>query len=102
MSQLLPIITRHAVDRFVQRHAPHLTAKQAYQLLLQEVPRAAHLKAKTILGHHQWQLDHPECVLVMKEDNGRMICVTVLPEPEEVDPSVIQARALKKRGRGRW
>jgi hypothetical protein len=102
MSQALLIITRHAVDRFVERHAPHLTAEQALRFLLQEAPRAAHLKAKTMLGHHQWQLEDPDCVLVMKEDNRRMICVTVLPEPEETDPSVREARILKRRGRGRW
>lgn len=102
MNQPLPIITRHAVDRFVQHHAPHLTAKQAFRLLLEAAPRAAHLKAKTILGDHQWQLEDPECVLVMKEDHGRMICVTVLPEPENQDPSVAEARMLKRRGRRHW
>lgn len=97
-----PIITRHAVDRFVQRHAQHLTAEQALEHLLREAPRAAHLKARTILGHQQWRLENPDCVLVMKEARGRMVCVTVLPEPEEIDPGILESRRLKKLGRRQW
>jgi hypothetical protein len=102
MGQPLPIITRHAVERFVQRHAPHMTAKEAYQHLCVAWRSAAHLRAKTILGHHQWQLRDPDCVLVLRENGGRLICVTVLPEAEEVDPSLMEARILKRRGRRHW
>lgn len=102
MSEPQPIITKHAVERFVQRHAPYLTVGQAFWHLRRAARFAAHLKAKTVLGHHQWQIDDPSCVLVIKEDRGRMICVTVLPEPEEVDPSVVEARMLKRRGRRSW
>jgi hypothetical protein len=102
MRRAAPIITRHAVDRFVERHAPHLTAGEAFRHLLQELPNAAHLKAKTLLGHHQWQIRDPDCVLVLRENCGRMICVTVLPEPESQDPSVAEARTLKRRGRRHW
>lgn len=102
MSQPMPIITRHAVDRFVQRHAPHMTVQEAFRHLCDAWPTAAHLKAKTLLGHHQWQLRDPDCVLVLRENRGRLICVTVLPEVEENDPSVVEARILKRRGRRHW
>jgi len=48
MGHPLPVITRHAVDRFVQRHAPHLTTAEAFRHLCEAWPSAAHLRAKTI------------------------------------------------------
>lgn len=77
-------------------------AQQAFLHLIEAVPRAAPLKAKTLLGHHQWQLQDPDCVLVIREKRGRKVCVTVLPEPEQVDPTVLEARVLKRRGRRHW
>jgi hypothetical protein len=82
MSRALVVITRHAVSRFIKRHAPHLSEGEAKRHLEQAAATAGHLKEKTVLGQHQWQVEDPHCVLVMKQDGRKMICVTVLPEPE--------------------
>lgn len=77
-------ITPHAVERFVQRHAPAMSHRQARAYLEEKAPHAARLKERTIKGDQQWQLHDPECVLVMKRDFRlrAWVCVTVLPEPE--------------------
>jgi hypothetical protein len=80
----MTIITYHAAERFVERHAPELTLTQGRAYLEEQAPLAAHLKEKTIKGDHQWQLDDPYCILVMKKDwrTREWVCVTVLPEPQ--------------------
>lgn len=77
-------ITSHAVERFVQRHAPEMTYGSAKNFLENNAPKAAALKERTIKGDYQWQLEDPYCILVMKRDFRlkMWVCVTVLPEPE--------------------
>lgn len=81
------IITHHAVEQFIERHARDLTFKQARQFLIQNAPGAAPLKQKTLRGDQQWQMEDPKCVLVMKQDRKikAHVCVTVLPEAEGLD-----------------
>ncbi len=70
----------HAVERFIERHAPDMTPEEAREHLEQEGPRAIRLRERTILGQEQWQLQDPPCVLVIKnsDDAGR-VCKTILP-----------------------
>jgi hypothetical protein len=59
-----------------------MSASEAELHLEQAAATAAHLREKTLLGQHQWQIEDPHCILVMKQDGRKLICVTVLPEPE--------------------
>jgi hypothetical protein len=78
------IITFHAAERFVQRHAPGMTIHEGKTYLQDNIHLAAPLKEKTIKGDQQWQLDDPYCILVMKKDwhSKLWVCVTVLPQPQ--------------------
>ena len=84
MAQAPVVLTTHAIDRFIQRHAPHMNTTQAELHLSEAVETAAHLREKTLLGHEQWVIAEPHCVLVIKKDGRKRVCVTVLAEPEPV------------------
>lgn len=75
-------ITVHAADRFIQRHAPHMSLQEARNFLHRASIRSNRLKEKTQKGQFQWEISDPRCVLVIKFDKNEPICVTVLPEPE--------------------
>lgn len=62
-----------------------MSESEAGRFLEEKAATAAHLKERTMLGQQQWQIEDPHCVLVMKQDGRKIICVTVLPEPEGVD-----------------
>lgn len=75
--------TRHAVERFIKRHAPGMSEAEAIAHLV--AAQAIPLKERTLLGQQQFQIENPRCVLVMKRDHhskrtGKRICVTVLPD----------------------
>jgi hypothetical protein len=59
-----------------------MSESEAGRFLEEKAATAAHLKERTILGQQQWQIEDPHCVLVMKQDGRKMVCVTVLPEAE--------------------
>lgn len=75
--------TDHAIDRFMERHAPRMNRTRARYLLERGAESATRLRTKTYKGQTQWQLDYPDVVLVTKNDNKEIICVTVLPEPAQ-------------------
>lgn len=75
-------ITDHAVQRFVERHAPHMSFEEARRHLYRASAHSNKLKEKTLRGQFQWEINDPYCVLVIKFDRGNPICVTVLPEKE--------------------
>jgi len=79
--------TQHAVERFIQRHAPGLSIAEARAHLEDRGHDATRLKQKTIKGQAQWQIDDPPCILVVKYDTRirRAVVVTVLAEPETID-----------------
>lgn len=75
--------THHAVERYIQRHAPEL----AYEVALARLQQATALKLRerTLLGQMQYEIQDPYCVLVVKRDRActpDLICVTVLPARE--------------------
>jgi hypothetical protein len=75
--------THHAVERFVQRHAPESSQADAAAHLARV--DATRLRERTILGQLQYQVENPRCVLVVKRDpncSPDLVCVTVLPERE--------------------
>jgi len=76
------VISDHAVERFVQRHAPEMSFNEAKSLLIRRSLDAVPLKQKTINGDNQWQISNPDIVLVGKYVRGRVICKTILPEAE--------------------
>ncbi len=73
--------TEHAIDRFLERHAPHLTRAEARCYLEEAVLKAVRLKEKTYNGETQWQIEDGT-VLVTKVDNREHVCVTILPGPQ--------------------
>lgn len=73
-------ITNHAAERFIKRHAPHMGLQEARAFLWKASQNAVRLKEKTPVGEFQWEIQDPYCVLVIKFDQNRPICVTVLPE----------------------
>lgn len=75
--------TPHAIERFIERHAPGIGMDEAEQHLRRA--SAVRLRERTILGQLQYQVDEPRCVLVVKRDprmRPELVCVTVLPERE--------------------
>jgi type IV secretory pathway VirB10-like protein len=74
------LFSDHAVERFIERHAPEMSLEEARQHLENEGQRAVRLRERTILGQEQWELQNPKCILVIKnsDDAGR-VCKTVLP-----------------------
>lgn len=75
-------VSDHAVERFVKRHVPHMTFTAAKTLLIRRARDAVALKEKTVKGDHQWRITDPDVILVGKYVQNRIICKTVLPEPE--------------------
>lgn len=75
-------ISDHAVSRFVQRHAPEMTFREAKSLLIKRSLHAVALKQKTVKGDNQWRITDPDVILVGKYVNNGIVCVTILPEPE--------------------
>ncbi len=78
--------TEHAIDRFIMRHAPHLSRAEARCYLEEAVLKAVRLKEKTFNGETQWQIEDGT-VLVTKIDNRENVCVTNLPGPRHYGPS---------------
>ena len=88
--------TQHAIERFIQRHAPEETFYRARTLLINRSQHAVCLKQKTLLGQTQWQVHNPSVVLVTKYDKGRHVCVTVLPQPENKDIPEEEAELIQE------
>lgn len=78
------IITSHATERFISRHAQHMSFYEAKQYLKSKIPEATLLSEKTPNGREQWLLKEPPCILVMVCDweQRSRVCVTVLKTPE--------------------
>lgn len=75
--------TEHAIDRFVERHAPELSREEARNFLAEAAQSAVKLRQKTYSGQFQWQVEDSGIILVTKRDAGEDVCVTVLPQPEQ-------------------
>ncbi len=77
------VLTQHAVERYIQRHAPGMAFAKAFAQFEQALPTAQKLRERATgrRGGFQWQLRDPDFVLITKVDPGdpRHICVTVLP-----------------------
>jgi len=77
-------IMPHAVERYRERWAPHLTPEQAHEELLRLSEGARPEKAKTKGGQELWVANDAtrKILFVVKRDRGtrERICVTVLPE----------------------
>jgi hypothetical protein len=76
------MFTVHAIERFIERHAPELTYDEARKYLEENAEQASRLRQRTVLGQEQWQIAEPPCVLVVKTTHTGRVCVTVLPAPE--------------------
>lgn len=79
-------ITNHAAERFIKRHALHMGLQEARSFLWAASRQATQLKEKTLNGEFQWEISDPYCILVIKFDRSKPICVTVLPE-KQTSPS---------------
>ena len=98
------VFTRHAIERFRQRHASHLVSREAEALLKQLVPLAVKLDEKSFRGQDQWLVDEPDqprFVFLTKRDPAvGVVLVTVLdasmqaPTRDELDEVADAARRL--------
>lgn len=92
----------HAIERYIERHAPWLEAAEARERLQWAARlRSTKLKQKTGAGDSQWQLRDPDVVLVVRPDGGNSHVVTILPhtslQAEDAlldDPGVQEALAM--------
>ncbi len=73
------LFTHHAVERYIQRHARHLSFNEAVSSLQEGAKEAEVLPEKTMAGQTQWLLREPRVVLVTKSEAKRCVVVTVLP-----------------------
>jgi len=71
--------TPHSIERYIERHAKHLTYAQALAMLQDGAPNAVKLKLRSVHGHDQWKIG--EAMVVTKRDPGddKEIAVTILP-----------------------
>jgi hypothetical protein len=75
------VVTDHAVQRYIRRHAPGLSYAQASAELEHLLAgTAAAVREKSINGQEMWRVDNPPMLCVMKVDAGQHVCVTVLPK----------------------
>lgn len=71
--------TRHAIGRFVERHAPSLSFDEAKDRLVELAVFAESVTGRVREGCALWQIANPPMRLVIKEDDGTLVCVTILP-----------------------
>lgn len=72
----------HAMQRYVERHAPGLSLAEATRRLQDAVPSARRLRSNTPRGEEQWLAESIGVVFVIKRDGPggeRASCVTILP-----------------------
>jgi hypothetical protein len=80
------VVTNHAVDRYIQRHAPSLSFASAKARILTELSGAMLLRQRTHRGDFRWLVPGLDAVAIVKEDDGRVV-VTVEPRrPEDLTP----------------
>lgn len=77
-------IESHAVDRYIERHAPHLEYQEAFDLLWEHANKRGpvKLKKKTSAGDDVWQLSELGVMIVAKFQNGINVAVTCIPHHE--------------------
>jgi cytochrome c556 len=85
-------ITCHAVERYVERYAVGATYEQGRRDLERMLAEAAPLKTASINGQELWRCAEPPTLFVVKPDNGKIVCVTVLPQTS------LEGRTLRRSG----
>lgn len=83
-------VTAHAVERYVERHAPGTPFDVAFVAFNELLKGASPVRSKSINGQALWRVDDPPMLLVTKRDGGRVVVVTVLP------PSAVEEDADAK------
>lgn len=75
-----PVISRHAVERLIERVFPTMSILDAHEMLGRLAATAVRLESLTATGDEQWRTSIEECVLVVRcEDAGApSVIVTVL------------------------
>lgn len=77
------VITDHAIDRYIERHAPELSPTHARRTLETLLEDATPIRARSIKGDLLWRTDgtdgDPPVHFVVKPDGGEMVIATVLP-----------------------
>ena len=84
--------TVHAVERFIERCAPHLAPPAALAVLKATLPSA--VQTGTASGAEIWRAEAPACQLVIRPKKSGLRCVTVLGPDESYEGSVSAAAAL--------
>ncbi len=77
------VFTDHAIDRFIQRHAPDARRDEVLTYLEEHKGIAVRLKQKTFSGQFLWKIG--DYRIVTKRDNHTDVAVTILPA-ETVNP----------------
>lgn len=79
------IITEHAIQRYIKRHAQGTPYAAAEAQLREAAADAVPLKERSLNGQELWKAG--DLLLVCKRDRGDVVCVTVLPAQPEQDGS---------------
>ena len=81
-------IDSHAVERYQERWAPHLSHREAREELERIAEGARPERMRTLVGSEMWVANSSEKILlVVKRDAGERICVTVLPRTASCAPT---------------
>lgn len=94
------IFTRHAAERYLQFHMLDVagaTIDDAYARLMSHASDARKVGARTVRGDPVWLIESLGVELVAKHEDGRDICVTVLPPVRFRGLSPLQAEAIASR-----
>ncbi len=76
-----PSITTHAVERYIERHAPNLDNRTALMILTEAMQDATKQKQNSRLGNEVWLLRSLGVQAVIKRDPHPVV-VTILPAVE--------------------
>jgi hypothetical protein len=79
------IVTQHAAERYIERHAPGLSFAASKERLLQQLVGAKPLRDRSRAGDPRWLISSLGVVAIVKEEPRGRTVVTVEPQrPEDV------------------
>lgn len=74
------IISFHAAQRFMERHAPELDMTRALQVMQAALPEVKQLPSLSHTGAEHWLLKPFNVILVVEAKRDERVVVTVLPD----------------------
>ncbi|HSF40366.1 MAG TPA: hypothetical protein VLT87_11280 [Thermoanaerobaculia bacterium] len=89
------IITKHAVERYIERAAPGFSETAARAALRTAVHEAAPLRETTDRGDARWRTASG-LILIVKREKGKLWVVTVLTEAEDAQMSDLERELIEE------